>query len=293
MKTLYSDVDESINVIYQLPAGKFEARWVHRPGADYALIYLSCHAGCSQSCRMCHLTATGQTSDVYASLETYVEQARLVLLAVTRFPSNIKRIDFAFMAQGDPLMNPTVLFVWPELRRVLDSLVLLSWRLNLDPPLYKISTIYPKDFRCSLENIFPVGEDRVVLYYSLYSMDPDFRKRWLPKAANPAEALCELGRWQYLTGNEVVIHGPFIKDENDSLASVNDMMLAIRMAGLRTRFNIVRYNPPTDKSEETGGDQLDEIRSLIQQSMPCRLVDRVGLDVYASCGTFTGSNVHS
>ena len=283
MRQIYSAIDESINVILDTPKGKFEARWVHRPGADYALIYLSSHAGCAQACRMCHLTATGQTSQTPATVDDYVQQAIAVLRAISHVPAGVKRVDFAFMAQGDPLMNPAVVEDWP---RLASALAITLWPLKMEEsPYFKISTIYPTDFKGTIVKVF--GSDgQVVVYYSLYTMNNDFRKRWLPKSRNPAHALCDIADWQWKTGNDVVIHGAFIEGQNDSIESVESMLNCIHLEWLKPRFNLVRYNPPNDKSKETSPEQLERIRQTIATRMPCRMVERVGFDVAASCGMF-------
>ena len=55
-----SGQDASVNWDRPADVGRLEARYVRRC-PDYFVVYLSSQTGCSQGCRMCHLTATGQT----------------------------------------------------------------------------------------------------------------------------------------------------------------------------------------------------------------------------------------
>jgi adenine C2-methylase RlmN of 23S rRNA A2503 and tRNA A37 len=231
---------------------------------------------------MCHLTATGQTSIIPASIADYVSQVRDVLDAVEEIPRDIRRIDIAFMAQGDPLLNPHVVNDWASLQVEMEN-VIKSRFPNFEQPIFKISTIFPVAFVGEL----PFERDTVV-YYSLYGLDMDFRKRWLPRAAAPNFALGKLHNWQFAKsqGREIVIHGPFIDGENDSTESVTNMILKVYHTKFRDiRFNVVRYNPPNERSRESL--RLDEIEKEISTFIPLRVVPRVGKDVHAACGTFS------
>ena len=73
-----SGQDASVNWDRPADVGRIEARYVRRC-PDYFVVYLSSQTGCDQGCRMCHLTATGQTQLREVSYEEFLQQADTVL----------------------------------------------------------------------------------------------------------------------------------------------------------------------------------------------------------------------
>jgi adenine C2-methylase RlmN of 23S rRNA A2503 and tRNA A37 len=123
-------------------------------------------------------------------------------------------------------------------------------------------------------------------------MDKGFRKRWLPRARNPENALDALAEWQRLHGDDVelILHWAFIKGQNDSEDDVGRIVDAVRDSGVKVRFNVVRYNPfSSDQGEES---DLETIEARFEQLKAValvpgsKIVGRVGFDVQASCGMF-------
>lgn len=282
--TLPSREDVSVNFVRKTEdGGHLEARYVRRV-PDYFICYLSSHSGCLKACRMCHLTASGQTMFSPATIEDYLDQARIVL---AHYRDRIKSaepartVNFNWMARGEPLSNP---FMRSDARRILEELSDLASGEGLQPR-FNISTILPDDLEGqSLVSLF--GDLPVTFYYSLYSLDPDFRRRWLPKAMPGRSGLRLLAEWQRRTGREAVLHWAFIQNENDDEKTVADILEACREAGLEARFNLVRYNPANGKSRESSQEVIDLRRQQISAFMPARIVERVGFDVKASCGMF-------
>lgn len=278
MKKLISTEDESVNFVSN---NGQESRYVHRPDTDYFVVYLSSHGGCNKACRFCHLTATGQTEMISATIPELMLQAMHPLAhnldGLNMLPKpKIHKVNFNFMARGEPLSNPHVV-AWQELE---DSLALMAECYGISDYQFNISTIMPDE--ADLTNLNP---ETVTLYYSLYSLNPKFRRRWLPKAQNPYRALRELAVWQD-RGGKVVIHHPFIKGENDDYLDVIDTVMAVEALGLKTRYNLVRYNPPEGHYSEES-DNLEENFSIWKNVFPeSKIITRVGLDVKASCGMF-------
>lgn len=286
--TLASCQDASVNHTLATPdGGHWESRYVQRTD-DYFICYLSSHTGCAYSCRFCHLTATRQTMMAPASMDDYLAQADRVLDTYRQrrdggLPA-AQRMHFNFMARGEALANPTLLERSDELFERLGE---KADAVGL-PARFLVSTILPRDFDGDLSRI--LADERALPYYSLYSVNPAFRKRWLPKAMPAADALARLARFQQDTGRKVVLHWAFIQGENDSLVDVDATLDAVDEAGLKAKFNLVRYNPHDGRHGQEPDEAhlqvlFDRIASRLGQP-GSRIVPRVGYDVKASCGMF-------
>lgn len=230
---------------------------------------------------MCHLTATRQTQFTNCDLTDFVKQFELILKHYETEPA-AECVHIAWMARGEPLSNPTLTETSTELLLRLGQMC----RDRSLLPKFNISTIMPVTMRKRLVEMFPIITPTI--YYSLYSVDPQFRAKWLPAAMNALEALDQLYEYQYVSKKIIKFHGAFIQGENDSIEHVRHMCDAIRSRTIRGEFNIVRYNP---FSSEQGSEStnLDAIATVISEYMPCKIISRVGTDVAATCGTFIQS----
>ena len=284
---LRSQQDQSVNFVRP---DLMEARYVRRE-QSYFIAYLSSHTGCNKACRFCHLTQTGQTDFVPASLEDYVDQAKLVLSYYDRegmvSGGKAERVNFNFMARGEPLANDALLVHGAELFARLEDLAErsgLQAKFNISSILP--DTLTPPDALDALAR----APGNHVIYYSLYSVDPGFRRRWLPKSLKVETALPLLRRWQDITMRDVVIHGAFIAGENDSPEQVDAMLEQLDQHGLRAKFNLVRYNPfSPSQGVESPANVIQTNFERIQAHLGhprSRIVPRVGFDVAASCGMF-------
>jgi len=269
--------------------GHWESRFVQRT-TDYFICYLSSHTGCSQSCRFCHLTASRQTMMAPATLDDYLAQADQVLATYARRRAEgleaAERIHFNFMARGEALSNPHFVEGSAELFQALGD---KAAAVGVPTPAkFLVSTIFPKDFQGDLAHV--LADERATPYYSLYSVNPRFRKRWLPKALPAEDALARLAAFQQATDRRVVLHWAFIEGENDSVADVEATLDAVEASGLKAKFNLVRYNPHdhrqgVESAEDVLQDRFDRISQRLGQP-GSRIVPRVGFDVKASCGMF-------
>ena len=285
-KEHHSKLDQSVNFehVFEDHTGRLEARYVRRTD-EYFIVYLSSQTGCKQACRMCWLTATGQTDLRDVTIDEYFQQADEVLAYyATKHPA--QRVHFNFMSRGEPFANK--IFI-DNADLILRGLKERAARYGLDSK-FLISTIFPVEMgHMALVDIFKDPEVYPEIYYSIYSMHPAFRRRWIPKAIHPDSALFNLGMWQDHTGKVPKIHYAFIKGENDTLLDVAKVADAIQRSKLKINWNIVRYNPPNNKSEEPTEFIINNLYEYIRYRFPearVKLIPRVGTDVQASCGTF-------
>jgi 23S rRNA (adenine2503-C2)-methyltransferase len=279
-----SGLDASVNWVAGASPGVVEARYVRRR-ADTVVIYLSSQTGCRQGCRMCHLTATGQTALRDVTVDELWAQADVVLEHL-RGAEPARTAHFNFMARGEPLANRAFVARADEaLGGLGDRAAALGLR-----PRYLVSTILPKDLGDrALEDVFP--RHLPDLYWSLYSVEPSFRRRWLPAALPVADALDRLVSWQRHTNKVVKLHHCVIAGENDREADAHAICDAVSARGLLVHVNLVRYNPH-DPSVH-GVEAPEEVIALHARTFAARLpgarvqvVPRVGADVHASCGMF-------
>ena len=269
--------DGSVNFIDRLSQTEaFESRYVVRDETEL-ICYLSSQVGCKRACRMCHLTQTGQTSNVDATLSEFAAQAARVFQHARQQENEFGVVNYNFMARGEPLENPNVSHtLLHELAKVAMA--------NGMKPRFKISTIMPTDCDLDLVCRFPIIQPDI--YYSLYGIDPDFRRKWFPRAVDPTIAMRHLDRWQQHSHKIPRIHLAFIKGENDSLHDVERLCAFIERTGIRFDFNIVRYNPYDHKSAE--GD-WERAQQQIREWFPAsdiNVIQRVGYEAKASCGMF-------
>lgn len=282
-----SKIDQSVNLIY--PAsniGQYEARYVRRED-DYFIIYVSSQSGCDQACRMCHLTATGQNKLENATLEDFIKQANLVYSHYDNQPIKAKLVHYNFMARGEALNNPVVLNQNDELLGTFEKMA----HIRGLKAKHLISTILPETLgNKTLVNIFPRSNPEI--YYSIYSTNDKFRKKWLARALPYQRGLELMKQWQEYSGKIPKIHFAFIKGENDSEEDMVNLANAIKEHDLKVNLNIVRYNPYSEKyGSESDEDVIKRNTNILVDLLKpeqYRIVPKVGFDVKASCGMFVG-----
>ncbi|MCV9964206.1 radical SAM protein [Pararhizobium sp. BT-229] len=276
-----SAMDQSVN--FSRPTsdgGMVETRFVRRVPTRF-IVYISSMTGCDKACRFCHLTQTAQTMARLLSVEEMVAQAETVL-AAAEFSAG-ETVHFNFMARGEPLSNPAVG------RQLFERLRDLAVSMGLKPRV-KLSTIVPSDFVAPDWASFVPSGIPVDLYYSLYSLDQEWRRRWIPKAMAPSDALENLVSYRSETGQRVVLHWALIDGENDAVQDAEAICREARGRGLQFDFNLVRYNAANEKSNEAPRERIDAYLAAMSRHIttPNRVkeIPRVGFDVAASCGMF-------
>lgn len=275
MKILESRIDQSVNFVENQLIGFIESRYVRRVD-DYFIAYLSSQTGCNRGCTFCHLTATDQTRSLDCTHEDFMEQARNIMAHYAK-DRPARYMHWNFMARGEPLSNK--IFAEHSQEILMDL-----GKLSLDQgvkPKFNISTIMPLTMRRRLIDMFPIITPTI--YFSMYSADDAWRKRWMPAAMSIDEALEQLKEYQSISKKVIKIHGAFIRGENDHPAQIGAMVNAL--ADLNVEFNIVRYNPLTPDQGEESPD-LESIRRYLNDAFPTKIIPRVGYDIQASCGMF-------
>ncbi len=279
-QTKHSQLDASVNFSRPLGTSIVECRFVQRDPTQI-IAYLSSHAGCLQACRFCHLTATGQTDETPVDLQGFCDQLQAVLdYWGPRRTGEERTININWMARGEPLNNPTIVCQWNQLYERLEQLV-APYGLKIKA---NISTIMPKVFQRSLVNAFE-GPSKPNIYYSLYSLNEDFRRRWIPKARAPLSVVEDLKAF-VVSGGNLVIHQAFIRDQNDEISDIFKLSQFVKDHFPTAKINTVRYNPFSEKHGEES-TSLEEIQIIFEEDgHMVQLVPRVGEDVAASCGMF-------
>lgn len=274
-----SKLDSSVNFTKTYPAGIAEARYVRRR-EDTVIVYLSSQLGCRQACKFCHLTATKQTSNEDIGRLEIAEQAQTVLSwARCREDTTAVWVHYNFMARGEPFASQIII---DSGYSVLHKLSDLSAKYSLMPK-FKISTIFPKSLPDNFDiarTFSPFDPD---IYYSIYSVKEEFRRKWMPNAMPVDRAIDILKRYQNHTHKIPRLHWALIKGENDSFEDIEGIVSAI--GSLRVDYNLVRYNPPEKLGEESDNYDL-VVKYLTKTGSTVKIVDRVGFDVSASCGMF-------
>ena len=293
MRRIVSKTDSSVNFV--LPKS-LECRYVRR-SPHYVSAYVSSHNGCKMACKFCWLTASKQTKFDHVSINQYVEQMNIVLKhakEIDRESSQNVRVNINLMARGEALANKHIVNDYPTFYQQMESVVK---EYNYAQTKINISTIMPTVIHNrSLVDIF--RDNPVNLYYSLYSTNDKFRKKWLPNAMPWQLALNKLHDFQTKTNNIITFHFAIIDGENDDLAEIKEMANTIKdMKFGTTKYNLVRFNPHPSMQEryrEPPIEKIEKIYDLLQSACndanittnKSRIVPRIGYDVYASCGMF-------
>lgn len=281
---LASQQDRSINFVEDSLTGFLESRYV-RKVQDYFICYLSSQSGCNRGCKFCHLTVTKQTKFDNSLPVDYLSQASKVLKHYKQDGQQAEYVHYNFMARGEALANPHMLENADSILFELGKLA-TSFQSTLGVK-FNVSTIMPKTLDKPLKEIFRVVHPTI--YYSLYSVRDEFRKKWMPQAMPTDDALALLRDYQEFSKKKIKIHHCFIAGENDGEDDVLAMIAALDRHGLDVEFNLVRYNP---YSEAQGQESSDEViarnLSIINDALrgKVQMIPRVGPDVFASCGMF-------
>lgn len=293
--------DGSFNLIRQLKGAHIESRYVQRK-PNYISLYLSSHNGCKMACRFCWLTQQKQTDFHHLKLRDYQTQLKALFNEIAPIPQKLPkkdiRINLNLMARGEPLANKNIIKKYPEFQKGLELETLNNGYKELK---INLSTIMPYTVKNrSLESIFQYHP--VAFYYSLYSMKPEFRQKWIPNAIEPQLALDKLKEYQELSNQQgkkfpITFHWTFIEGENDNPEDLEKLLDCLESYKFTdSKFNLVRYNRHPNLTENES-PQYKELFEIVQKRIngeklskegynPSQVVSRVGYEAYVSCGMF-------
>lgn len=263
MLTMTSKIDKSVNIFSE----GFGCRFVQR-SETYAILYLSVQDGCEQLCRFCWLTQNGNIHNVRnADIGRLEDQVyKLEHLVFKAYP--LEKLHINFMAKGEPLKVLTI-----ELVQKLYAFI--KHKFSAVPEIkFLISSIIPKGTTAHDLEIFRLPYTK--LYYSMY--DIVNRDALMPNAM-PIEEAINLIRQVNI---KCTVHGAELNVSKQIADSHPIWYVA-------DKVNIVRFNKHSreNKLQEAAGSMF---KGLIP-TVPVKHIERVGEDVYASCGMFIGKEL--
>jgi adenine C2-methylase RlmN of 23S rRNA A2503 and tRNA A37 len=233
----------------------------------------------------------------HVDIPTYVEQMRTVLNHYREQKEKgmcqaAKRCNINFMSKGDAMANKYVIKEYPKLWMEMDK-VCKEYDLEAKANL---STIMP--YTIKDRNLIDIFRDQpVYLYYSLYSMNSQFRKVWLPNAISAEVALDKLKAFQEIHNRVITFHFTLIKGHNDNMKDIRQMAKELEIRNFNGKLNLVRFNPhPTVSDVESEPEKIQEVFDLLSSifnNPKSYIVPRLDVNTKTPCGMFVPlSEVH-
>jgi 23S rRNA (adenine2503-C2)-methyltransferase len=243
---------------------------VFMPDRNRQTICISTQAGCAVDCHFCLTATLGLIRNLRAG-----EIIGQVLLALEENRTALKpQTNVVLMGQGEPLLNYDA--VIGALRIILDSN-----GLAISPKHTTLSTsgIIPGIEKLGLEKIRPK------LAISLNGSSNEQRDKIMPiNRKYPIEDLIEacerypLRSWEHLTFEYVLLGG--LNDSPEDARRV-----ARLLANLRTKVNLIPWNPGELPFEKPDAARVEEFRRILtDQGLRAFVRYSRGQDVMAACG---------
>lgn len=226
----------------------------------------------------------------HVDIATYGQQIRTVLTHYRDQKDGglcpeAQRCNINFMSKGDAMANKYVIKEYPKLWQEMDQ-ICREFGLEAKP---NISTIMPHTIKNhSLIDIFQ--DKPVYLYYSLYSMNPAFRKLWLPNALPAEEALDKLKEFQERQNRVITFHFTLIKGHNDNMVDIYHMAEELQKRNFNGKLNLVRFNPhPAVSDVESEPEKIKDIFDILSSifnNPKSYIVPRLDVNTKTPCGMF-------
>lgn len=231
---------------------------------------VSSQVGCAVNCSFC---ATGKRGFIRnLSYKEIIEQ----VLTIQR-DTGLKVTNVVFMGQGEPLLN---------LDNVLKAMEIFNENFQIGARRLTVSTsgIIPGI------NKLAELDMQSTLAISLHAPNHDIRRK-LMKIEDKypmSELKKSLKNYVEKTGRRITIEYLLIKDVNDTLESVKELVNYLH--DLKCNVNLIPYNP-TEKNDyqKPSNNSIMRFKSLLEQSgkkVTVRL--ERGADIDAACGQLRG-----
>ncbi len=244
------------------------------PEPDHFTLCISSQVGCAMGCRFC-LTARQGLKRNLTSAEI-IDQVIHVKRSLLSQPAQITNI--VFMGMGEPLAN------YDNVIRAIHNVVADNG-MNFSHRKVTLST-------CGLiPQLQRLGRDTPInLAISLNAADNETRDYLMPvNRKYPLRKLLATCRELPLANRKMItFEYILIKDINDSAEDA--LRLAILLAGIRAKINLIPLNPCPDLDLATPPTErilrFQEI--LIRKNYTAILRKSKGLDISAACGQLSG-----
>ncbi len=231
---------------------------------------VSSQVGCAVNCSFC---ATGKRG--FIRNLTYKEIIEQVL--TIQRDTGLKVTNVVFMGQGEPLLN---------LDNVLMAMKIFNENFQIGARRITISTsgIIP-----GIEKLASV-DMQSTLALSLHAPNHEIRKKLMQIENKYPMSELKKALKDYIakTGRRITIEYLLIKDLNDTLESVKELVAYLH--DLKCNINLIPYNS-TEKNDyqKPSGNSIMRFKSLLEQSgkkVTVRL--ERGSDIDAACGQLRG-----
>lgn len=256
----------------------FQIESVVIPMFNHKTLCVSSQVGCRMGCSFCETAKLGFIRNL--SVEEIVGQ---VYTAKTVMEHDIRNI--VFMGMGEPFDNFDNLI---QAIRVMED----QRGLNIAKSRITISTAGKVD---GILKLAKLNWNRINIAVSLNAPNEEIRTRLMP--INKKISMQNLRRvlMEYPLKKKKVffIEYVLIKGVNDSMEHAQE--LAQFLKPLRTRVNLIPYNPGSDSAFEAPGARgLEKFRSwLVANNLFVRVRSAKGQNLMAACGQLGNSQITS
>lgn len=242
-----------------------------------ATVCISTQAGCAMGCVFC---ATGQAG--FRRNLTAGEIVAQVVVAARQLAGDGRRLTNAvFMGMGEPLANYAA---------TLAAVRALNQGFGMAARNITLSTIglVPGIRRLAGEGL------QVGLAVSLHAPDDLLRRRLIPTAGLPIEAILEACReYSGRTGRRVTFEYVLLAGINDAPGQAE--ALAARLRGLLCHVNLIPVNP-TDAGDLQRPSRQRVVafqRALQGHGVACTVRVEKGVEISAACGQLRGKTLQT